>query len=344
MRAAVYRQNAGLVIEDVPTPEIGAGEVLVKIANTGFCGSDHSMLESGNIPDGIILGHEVSGTVADQGRDVNGDMTGMRVVIRPTFCGECRDCRMGKPYFCQQNRHSIGIGDLPGGFAEYIKVLPQMLIPVPEGVDSQNAALSEAFSASYHGMVCSGSSGGSALVLGGGAIGLALVRLLKLEGFGPVALSEPVPAKRDLALSFGADMVVDPTVDSRDRGMDAFVFEKTAGVGFESVFECSGVLDNVQAALNFCARGGVVCVVSVIMQPVTIMPVTLNFKEVRLTASYSNTHAENIACLDWMAQGKLDGRPMISDLISIEELPQVYRERIHSGKALKVMLKIGEAF
>jgi (R,R)-butanediol dehydrogenase/meso-butanediol dehydrogenase/diacetyl reductase len=247
---------------------------------------------------------------------------------------------MGKPYFCQINRRSIGIGDLPGGFAEYVKVLPGMLIPVPGGVDSHNAALAEAFAAAYHGIACSGEKGGSALVLGGGPIGLALVRLLKLEGFGPVALSEPVQIKRDLALDFGVDMVVDPLEDN----LNAFVFENTSGVGFETVFECSGVLSNVQAALDACARGGAVCIVSVMMKPATFLPATLNFKEVRLTASYSNTHAENLACLDWMAKGDLDGRPLITDLIELDELPQVYQERILTGEAVKVMLKIGKEF
>ncbi|MCG6908723.1 MAG: alcohol dehydrogenase catalytic domain-containing protein [Deltaproteobacteria bacterium] len=340
MKAAVYRKNEGLAIEDVAMPEIGPRDVLVRVANTGFCGSDHSMLESGSIADGIVLGHEVSGTVAETGREVSGDLVAKRVVIRPTFCGACRDCRMGKPYFCQVNRRSIGIGDLPGGFAEYVKVLPDMLIPVPDGVDSRNAALAEAFAASYHGIACAGGSGGSALVLGGGTIGLALVRLLKLKGFGPVALSEPVEKKRELAVAFGADEAMDPLAGN----LGAFVFEKTSGTGFEYVFECSGVGDNVQAALDCCARGGVVCIVSVIMNPVSMLPVTLNFKEVRLTASYSNTHEENTACLDLMARGHLDGRPLITDVISLEELPGVYRRRIRTGEALKVMLAIGEEF
>jgi (R,R)-butanediol dehydrogenase/meso-butanediol dehydrogenase/diacetyl reductase len=298
------------------------------------------MLESGSLPDGIILGHEVSGTVVDIGRDVDSHFMHTRVAIRPTFCGECRDCRLGKPYFCQNNRRSIGIGDLSGGFAEYIKVVPGMLVPVPDGVDSRNAALAEAFAAAYHGIVCSGEKGGSALVLGGGPIGLALVRLLKLEGFSPVALSEPVLEKRELALNFGADMVVDPLKDD----LNAFVFQNTSGVGFETVFECAGVLDNVQASLDACARGGVVCIVSIMMKPATFLPASLNFKEVRLTASYSNTHAENIALLDRMAKGELDGRPLITDVITLDELPMVYKERIHTGKALKVMLKIGEEF
>jgi len=340
MRAAVYHSDTGLVVEDVALPEIGKDGVLVKISNTGFCGTDHSMLESGGIPDGIILGHEVSGTIDDMGSGVTGVEKGMRVIIRPTFCGKCRDCLMGKPYLCQENRRSIGIGDLPGGFAEYIRVLPQMLIPVPEGVDSRNAALAEAFAASYHAFVRSGRRDGSALVLGGGVIGLALVRILKLMGFGPVALSEPMAAKRELAKGYGADIVVDPF----NEDMNAFVFQQTNGVGFESVYECSGVPDNVQEAMNFCARGGMVCVVSILMKPVAITPVTLNFKEINLTACYSNTHEENIQCLEWMAQGQIDGRPMISDLVDLEDLPGIYNERIRTGRAVKVVLKIGEEF
>jgi len=96
--------------------------------------------------------------------------------------------------------------------------------------------------------------------------------------------------------------------------------------------------------MNFCARGGMVCVVSILMKPVAITPVTLNFKEINLTACYSNTHEENIQCLEWMAQGQIDGRPMISDLVDLEDLPGIYNERIRTGRAVKVVLKIGEEF
>ncbi|MCP4665022.1 MAG: alcohol dehydrogenase catalytic domain-containing protein, partial [Deltaproteobacteria bacterium] len=335
MRAAVYYKSQGLVVEDTAMPSMGPDEVLVKVSNTGFCGSDHSIIESGDIPDGIILGHEVSGTVVEAGKDVKDVRTGMKVIIRPTYCGACRDCRMGKPYFCQVNRRLIGMGDLQGAFAEYIKVFPQMLIPVPHGVDSRNAALAEAYAASLHGIKCSGKDGGPALVMGGGPIGLALVKLLRLKGFGPIAVTEPVKEKRDLAAAFGADLVIDPFHEN--TGMH--VFECTDGVGFETVFECSGATENVQAAIDFAARGGVVCVVSVILKQVSIMPAAMTFKEILLTASYGNTHEENGLCLEWMAEGKLDGRELISDLISLEQLPDVYKERIHTGKAIKVMLQ-----
>ena len=83
----------------------------------------------------------------------------------------------------------------------------------------------------------------------------------------------------------------------------------------------------------------------VLFKEMTIhQPLAMNFKEFRFTGSYSNTHEENLRCLQWMAGGKIDARPLITDLISLEQLPQVYKERIHPGKVIKAMLRIGEEF
>jgi (R,R)-butanediol dehydrogenase/meso-butanediol dehydrogenase/diacetyl reductase len=321
-------------------PQLDDEGVLVQVANTGFCGSDHSMIENGIAPDGYILGHETSGVVTDIGKNVNDCKPGTRVIIRPTYCGTCPDCKMGKPYFSSDNRRTIGVGDLPGAFAEYIKVYPQMLIPIPNGVDSRNAALAEAFAAALHGINCSRKDKGSALVIGGGPIGLAVLRLLKIIGFGPVVLSEPLAEKRVIAESFGVDGVIDPF--SEDLG--ACVFNTTGGSGFETVFECSGIPDAIQTAMDAAARSGTVCVVSMNFGQINISPTTLNFKELWLTGSYSNTHAENIQCLQWMQAGKLDGRALITDLIALDQLHRIYAERIHPGKAIKVMLQIGDEF
>jgi len=340
MKAAVFRKSKGLVIEDLPIPAPGDDGIILKVSNTGFCGSDHSLITHGLVPEGYVLGHETSGIVKELGSKVDGPGPGTRVIIRPTFCGACRDCKMGKPYFCQNNRRSIGIGDLPGAFAEYVKVFPEMLIPVPEGVDSRNAALAEAFAAAFHGIRCSRQKRGSALVIGGGPIGLALVKLLKVLDFAPVALSEPVRAKQDLALDIGADKVIDPF--SEDLGQR--LLEYTGGVGFETVFECSGAADAMQTAIDSAARGGTLCMVSVIFDSIQIKPLHMTFKEIRMTASYSNTREENMQILEWMAQGKLDGRPLITDLITLDRLPGVYKERIETGKAIKVMIQIGEGF
>ncbi|MEW6333014.1 MAG: alcohol dehydrogenase catalytic domain-containing protein [Thermodesulfobacteriota bacterium] len=341
MKAVVYHPAQGLTTQEVPDPRPGDGTILVRVANTGFCGSDHSLIESGLLQDGTILGHEASGTVAGWGRDVSGFTEGARIIVRPTFCGRCRDCQAGRPYLCQAGRRTIGIGDLPGAFAEYIQIYPQMAIPVPAGVDSRNAAMAETFAAALHGIHTSQSRGGSVLVMGGGPIGLAAVRLLKLLGFAPIVLSEPVPEKRELGQRFGADHVIDPLGEDLRRSTR----EWTAGIGFETILECSGTAGNIPDAFELVASGGAVCMISILFGSIPIsQPMLMNFKEFRFTGAYSNTHGENRQCLAWMAAGEIDARPLISDLIPLEALPRLYRERIHPGKTVKVMLQIGDEF
>jgi threonine dehydrogenase-like Zn-dependent dehydrogenase len=341
LKAVVYRRSRGLVAEEVPAPHLEDETLLVRVVNTGFCGSDHSLIESGFLADGTILGHEASGAIAGWGKEVRGFTEGARMIVRPTFCGNCRDCRTGRPYLCQARRRTIGIGDLPGAFAEYIKIYPQMAIPIPEGVDSRNAALAETFAAALHGINTARNEGGSVLVMGGGPIGLAAVRLLKILGFAPIALSEPMPEKRDLGMRFGADHAIDPhQEDLREKTR-----EWTRGIGFDTILECSGVAENVPAAFELIAGGGSLCMISIVFKSITLnQPMLMNFKEFRFTGSYSNTHEENIRCLTWMAEGKIDARPLISDLIPLEQLPHVYRERINPGRTIKVMLQIGEEF
>ena len=332
---AVIVHGRELELATLTLPDIEPDGVLLEVLQVGFCGSDHSLVKSGGLQEGTILGHEVCGRVVACGAEVDGVDLGRRVIVRPTSCGRCRDCRAGRPYFCQSGRRSIGIGDMPGAFAEYLKVYPGMLIPVPDAVDTRNAALAEAFAAALHGINCVQDDEGPALVMGGGPIGLAMVSLLRLMGISPIILSEPVETKRHLALELGADQVLDPFQDD----MAARVFEITAGIGFPMVFECSGVGDNVQKALDWVARGGDICVVSMMFVPTTIVPMALNFKEARLTGCYSNTHEENRQCLEWMAAGKLDGRALVTDAVPLAQLPTVYRERIDTGQAIKVIVE-----
>ncbi|MRR16696.1 MAG: hypothetical protein EG826_09610 [Deltaproteobacteria bacterium] len=340
MKAVVFHKDRGLVYEDVPDYTVGPDEVLVKVANTGFCGSDHSLVAGGHLAEGYILGHEISAVIVEKGANAGGPPAGTQVCIRPTYCGQCANCRSGRPHLCRVHRRTTGIGDLPGGFAEYVKVFPQMLIPIPAGVDSRNAALAETFAAALHGINCTGDRKGPVLVMGGGPIGLSTVRLLKILGYGPVVLYEPVAAKRTIALGYGADCVFDPL----EKDADQKVME-TVPAGFQKIFECSGVKANISRAVLLATDAGEICIVSMIFSPLCLdAPFLINLKEIRITASNSNTHAENIQCLQWMAEGKIDARPLISDYEPLSRLPHLYRERIDTGLAIKVLLKIGEEF
>jgi len=340
MKAVVFRKGRGLVYEDVPDYEIADDEVLVRVANTGFCGSDHSLVAGGHLADGYILGHEISAVIVEKGAAASGPPVGTRVCIRPSYCGRCINCRSGRPHLCRIARRTTGIGDLPGGFAQYVKVFGQMLISIPDGVDSQNAALAETFAAALHGIHCTSDRKGPALVMGGGPIGLCTVRLLKILGYGPVVLFEPVPSKRDIGVLYGADHVFDPL--EKDADQQAFA---VAPGGYRKIFECSGVKTNISRAVLLAEDAGEICIVSMIFEPVSLeAPFLINLKEIRLTASNSNTHEENIQCLQWMAEGKIDARPLISDYAPLSRLPELYRERIDTGLAVKVLLQIGKEF
>jgi threonine dehydrogenase-like Zn-dependent dehydrogenase len=342
MKAVVYHPDRGLVYEVRPDPDIDEGEVLLAVIDVGFCGSDHSIIESGGAPDGLILGHEVSAVIVEVGSAVSDLKPGQRMIVRPTFCGRCRECRLGKPQLCSASRKTIGIGGegYPGGFAEYIKALPSMLIPIPAGVDSKNAALAELFAVSWHGMQCVGALKGPVLVVGAGAVGLSLISLLKLHRIGPIMVSEPRRVNSDTARRIGADLLVDPASEDLRKA----VFLATNGIGAETVFECSGRTEQVQLSMDTVASGGTVCLLSVILEQVQISPISLTFKEIRLTAAYGNTHEENRQCLSWMAESRLDAQPLISDLISLEQLPDAYRERIRTGKSVKTVVQIGSPF
>ena len=347
MKAIVCKKETGLVFKDVPKPVPEPDQVLIKLAHTGFCGSDHTMVENlmmpggFTMPDDFILGHEVSGTVEDAGSKCENVTIGERVILRPNECGKCAECLADRPALCRTDRRTVGVGDLPGGFAEYLVAYPNMLIPVPAGVDSKNAALAEMFATSLHALNSTGVRGKTALVMGGGPIGLAMVQLLKVRGFETVVLSEPVEDKRKLSREFGAQTVLNPL----EEDIQEISNDITGGIGFDVVFECAGVAGNVQVGIDCVRSLGVVSVVGVSLSDIVIRPMSINvYKEIKIAGSYASSQAENRQCLEWMADGSIDGRPMISDVIALEDLPRIYKDRIHAKKTIKAILEIGDAF
>ncbi|MCB2215716.1 MAG: alcohol dehydrogenase catalytic domain-containing protein [Desulfobulbaceae bacterium] len=338
MRAVVFDRDVGLVFKEVEKPTLEPGMVLVRTVYTGFCGSDKGYIVGKKAQNGYILGHETSGIVEDFGSEVSGVDRGTRVIIRHTFCNNCHECRLGRPHQCAIHRRGIGVRDMPGAFAEYFIVYPQMLITIPPKVDMQNAALAEVMASALHGFLNAKVHSGAALVMGGGPIGLSLVRILRLYGFDLIVLSEPVKEKRALGIHYGADVVVNPLSES----LGVASYTANVNKGFDVVYECSGFEENINTAVELVRCGGTVCVVSVINSDIKVSPRNIGFKEVYITGSNSNTHAENKQCLRWMESGLVDLRPLITDIVSLEELPTAFEKRILTGKAIKLMVRVSQ--
>ena len=211
MKALVYEGNETLGFRDVPEPKPAPGEELVRVEAAGICGSDmHAFLgHDARRPPPLILGHEASGTI------IGGPRDGSRVTINPLVsCGLCAACKGGRENLCP-DRQIISMQPREGTFAQYVSVPTSNLIAVPADVSFEKAALTEPLAVSWHSArlglaaLADGSENG-ALVIGGGAIGLAASLALKAMGVADVTVAEPNAARAGFLETLGEKVTTKP--------------------------------------------------------------------------------------------------------------------------------------
>ncbi|MCV0426316.1 MAG: alcohol dehydrogenase catalytic domain-containing protein [Roseibium sp.] len=200
MKALVYTGPENLVYRSVPDPEPKPGEVLIRVACTGICGSDmHAYLgHDERRPAPLILGHEVAGTIA------SGPSSGKRVTVNPLVtCGTCPACRSGRDNLCP-DRQIISMQPREGGFADFLAMPEQNLVPVPGHVTDNQAALAEPIACGWHAVrlakraLPESVENPSALVIGGGAIGVGAALSLKAQGVVDIRIIELNSERADL--------------------------------------------------------------------------------------------------------------------------------------------------
>ena len=230
MRAAVYRGAADLRVEDVAVPEVGSGEMLVRVDVCGVCGTDIKKIQKGLVPPPRIFGHEISGTVARLGGGVSRFREGDRVVLHHHIpCGTCYYCRLKVYAQCEtykRNGTTAGFQPAGGGFAEYVKAMDWIVergaIPVPEGVRPEEAAFVEPVNTCLKAVQKAGIGPGmTVLVVGQGAIGLLLMQLARWSGAG-VIVSDTLPDRLEAGRRLGAAAALDAAhvdVVAEVRGM-----------------------------------------------------------------------------------------------------------------------------
>ncbi len=227
MKALVYEGPEKLAYRDAPDPAPAPGEVLVRIAAVGICGSDmHAYLgHDERRPAPLILGHEGAGVI------VGGPRDGARVTINPLVsCGRCPACRAGRENLCPE-RQIISMPPREGAFAEWVAIPERNVVTVPDHVPLTRAALAEPIACGWHavrlGRAALGGAAGRALVLGGGAIGLGAALSLAAQGCPDVTMVEPNPARR-ATLAAAGQRAVAPDDLPADAQFDLVV----DGVGF----------------------------------------------------------------------------------------------------------------
>lgn len=258
MKAAFLKRAGEIAVEEVPRPECPPDMVLVNVKEIGICGSDLHYFNEGRIGDHVVtaphvLGHEAAGVIVEVGRNVTAFREGDRVSIEPGVpCLSCELCREGHYNLCP-DVHFTGAPPYHGMFRDYLAHDPRFVYRIPDHVSYTQAALAEPLSVAHNAVARARlRPGETALVLGAGPIGFSCIEMARVAGAAAVIVSEPLEFRRGVALTIGADHVVDPA----SVALPDAVCELTSGRMCDCVFEASGAESAIADALRCVRRGG----------------------------------------------------------------------------------------
>lgn len=327
MKAAVFYGKEDLRIEDLPIPQPGPGEVLLRVKACGICGTDLHIFDGDEgaapTPSGTVLGHEFAGEITAVGSGVTAFRPGDLVCVDPNkLCGECDFCRQGIGHFCTG---MVGIGTtVHGGFAEYCCVPVSQVYPFTDRITCEEAAMTEPVACCLHGMdMCDIQPGASVAVIGCGMIGLLMLQLAKLKGAVNLVAVEPIAEKRAHAQKLGATLVVDPMTEDL-----AAVLAAKGITRLDTVIECVGKTATIEQAISVAGKKSTVMMFGLTRPDaeIRVKPFEIFKKEITLKASYINPYTQKRA-LALIESGKIDVSSMIYRKITVDELPALLADR-----------------
>jgi (R,R)-butanediol dehydrogenase / meso-butanediol dehydrogenase / diacetyl reductase len=322
MRAARWHGRGDVRVEDVPRPEPGPGQLLLRVSWCGICGTDVEEYLGGptiipvEVPNGLTgrtapltLGHEFVGVVAAVGSSVTdfsvGDRVAPEVVL---FCAKCFYCRRHEYALCL-NWAALGLMD-DGGLAEYAVVPAFSCVRLPDALSDEEGALVEPTEVAVRAVHKSELRlGETVAVVGGGTIGLLVLQAARAAGASAAYLIEPRALRRDLALMLGASATYDP--DQPD--WLAELRDKCAGVGPDVVFECAGATETADMAVRAARKSGRIVLVGIHPERVPLSTLDVILGEKRLIGSVQHHYDEDLpAAVQLLAEGKIRVRPLIT--------------------------------
>ncbi len=341
MKALLLEQYKKLELADMPKPEPGPGEALVRVRACGICGSDVHGWDGSTgrrIPP-IVMGHEASGVVEAVGRGVARFREGDRVTFDSMVnCGVCAFCRRGQMNLCD-NRQVLGVscGDYRrhGAFAEYVTVPERIMFRLPDAMTFEQAAMIEPVSVAVHAVnITPVRLGETGVVVGSGMVGLLVVQALKLAGCSRVIAVDLEDGKLELAKCLGAT----ETMNADRDDVPALVRELTEGRGADVAMEVVGATAPVQTALASVRKGGTLTLVGNVSPKIELPLQSVVTREVRVQGSCASS-GEYPECIDLVARRMIRVEPLISASAPLKEGPQWF-ERLYAKERnlMKVLL------
>lgn len=341
MKALLLSQYRHLELADVAQPAPQPGEILVRVAACGICGSDVHGYDgsSGRRIPPLVMGHEAAGVVAEVGAGVTGFHEGDRVTFDSTvYCGECRNCRCGDINLCDR-REVLGVscGDYrrSGAFAEYVTVPARIIHRLPENLPFEQAALLEAVAVALHAVsLVPITPEDSALVVGAGTIGVLLQQALRAAGCARVFVSDIDPTRLARSQKLGATATLSGKIPEQ-------IADLTNGAGVDVAIEAVGNNEAVNTAIDGVRKGGTVVLVGNVSPTVTIALQKVVSRQLRLQGSCASA-GEYPKAIELISSGAINVKPLISAVAPLAEGPQWF-ERLYAREPnlMKVVLTPG---
>lgn len=336
MKAMVLKAPRELALDEVSRPNVGPGQVLVRVSHSGICGTDLKIY-NGAIPVDYprIMGHEMIGETAEAGAG-GAFKPGDRVIVDPElFCGACFHCRIGQTHLCP-NGKLLG-RDANGGFAEYVAAPASHVFRLPESIDSRTAPLIQVLTTCLHAQrLASIFPGESVAVLGLGVTGQLHVQLAKARGASPVMGITRSVEKRELAKKVGADVTFASEKDAVQKVLDA-----TDGRGADLIIETTGAIATLADAIMMARFGGRLLLFGIITATEGALPFyQLYFKELAVINARVAKSEDYPASIELVQRGIVRLEPLVSHVMPFRELKSAIEMLAsESGQRMKIILE-----
>lgn len=335
IRQTVVTAPGVVEVRRAPAPQPTAGQALVRLGLAGVCGSDVHAYHGRHpfVPLPYRPGHEVVGTVEAAG-DGAGVAPGARVVVEPILaCGRCKYCRDGRYNLCATMTF-FGCTAPDGGLADLFVLPADRLVPVPDALSDRHAVLVEPLSTPVHAVRLAGPdlTGRTVAVLGAGTIGLLTLAAARHAGAARVAVTDVLPAKRELARRLGADSVYDATAPDLVAAV-----RDDLGTSADVVFDCVAVQSSIDQALGMAVKGGTVVVVGVPSAPVTVPLPEIQDLQVRIQGSATYTRDDMARAIAMLAAGLVNPDDIITARYPLTEVSAAFAAA-SSGAHVKVVV------
>ena len=339
MRVGMYYSNRDVRVEEMPVPQIGPGELLIRIEASGICGSDvMEWYRRNKVP--LVLGHEIAGEVVEVGQGVEQYKKGNRVsASHHVPCNTCRYCLKGHHTVCDTLRQTHFD---PGGFAEYVR-LPAINVDrgvylLPDEVSFEEATFIEPLACVFRSLrMARFQPGGTVLIMGCGIAGLLHVQLAKALGAGRIMATDIVESRLEAARKCGADVVLHAKGDVPSR-----VREVNDGWLADLVLVCTGAKSAQLQGMESAERGGTVLFFAPTDPGVTV-PLSINdlfFRnDITLTTSYAGSPGDHVEALELIRLGRLRIKEMITHRFGLADIGEAFRLVAEARDSLKVIIE-----